>query len=55
MNLNSELKTTEYSEHTEGKTVRKSVVLIKWMNHQIATTASFSVYSVYSVVHHFPF
>jgi hypothetical protein len=53
--LNSELKTTEYSEHTEDKSGKKGVVFTKMMNRQITTTASFPVYSVYSVVHHLPF
>jgi hypothetical protein len=42
------MKTTEYTEYTEGER-------IGWIPFTRRTSDSFSVYSVWSVVFHFPF
>jgi hypothetical protein len=54
-NLNSEMKTTEYSEHTESKEVVSMDTHTQKMRATKFITISSSVYSVYSVVHHLPF
>ena len=55
LNLNSEMGTTEYSEHTETKRVAKLHAFTQKVITQFSTTSSFSVYYVYSVVPHLPF
>ena len=50
--LDTEIGTTEYSEHTERERVRIENSNTRWMNRRLFATDSFSVYSV---VVHLPF
>lgn len=55
MSLNSEIKTTEYTEHTENQRVGKVSDSTQKMSGANNITHSFSVYFVYSVVRNLPF
>ena len=54
-NLDTEMRTTEYSDHTESKRVGGLVAYTRNMSPTDFLSVLFSVYSVYSVVRHLPF
>ena len=49
------MRTTEYSDHTESKRVGGLVAYTRNMSPTDFLSVLFSVYLVYSVVHHLPF
>src|SRR6478609_7056956 len=55
VSLDSEIGTTEYSEHTENKRVGREMINTRKMSALESRTHSISVHSVCSVVPHLPF